>query len=724
MENSLTPAFILDKDMQLLLTNGPFVSCFERYWGEAPSIGKPLNGFESTKDIAPIQTLLAKAKEALQNNKASRSSHQIPFNGTSIELNASFTPINDTIYVTFHFNPIILDQQKQDLHNIILRNIAESVICVDLLGEVTYWNQGSTKIFGYTEQEMVGSNIRKIAPEFDSDKILNNLHNNPRPYKYQWNYTHEDGRSVIIELSTDILFDANNKVAGIITTAMDITHTAKLERLILHTNNAGKIGGWEIDLNKNVPLWTDETYKIHDIEIGKPITMDEAFSYYHPDTRPMLEEVFDKLMLDGTSYAIEIKLISAKKVLKWVRVTGDTEKDSQGNPIVLGTIQDISARKRAEEQERASDLLFKNTFDHAGIGMALVDISGVLIDANPFFVDLLGFPKSDLLKKSFGDFTHPDDLDRDLGLFKQALNGEIDTYEFPKRYITATSEIIWVQLNVSMYRNVEGEALMAIAMVQDITDKLKAVNALKELNANLEERVSERTKELTESNEELETFSYMMSHDLRTPLRSALLFSDILNRKYLKDIEDKGHDIFTHLRSSLTEMDQLVNDLLEYARMRNKDLRKQKIDTKHLIDEVLTDVAKHYDTFKDCKVDISKDLPAIAGDVTLLYHVVRNIISNCFKYKKEGINVQLTISGQQKDGFVTLTIQDNGTGFSPKFAKDIFKPFERLVNRNDVQGTGVGLAIVQRVVERHNGRVWAEGEEGVGAKFFIELPIK
>lgn len=721
VEQSLLPAFVMNKNKELLYCNGAFSECIERYWNITPTIGKKLDDFKSARDTTPFKMILSKAEEILNSGSSSRSTHQAPYNGKSLELNTSFTPIGDMVSVTFKLSSIDIDEQTQSLHNTILNNITESVICLNLLGEITYWNQGAENIFGHTKEEMLGGNIRKIAPDFDSDKVLSLLKED-RPYKSLWNYKKDDGTLITVDVSTDLLYDHSNKLTGIISNAIDVTQTQKLERLVQYTNKAAKIGGWEIDLVKNQPLWTEETYNIHDVEVGKSISLDEAFGYYHPETRPLLEVAFDKLMKEKVSFDLELKLITATKNVKWVRVTGDSEVNSAGNPIVLGTIQDINKRKKAEEKEKASDLLFKNTFDHAGLGMALVDISGVLIDANPYFVNLIGYPKAKLLKKSFAEFTHPDDIDKDLGLFEKTLKGELDYYEMPKRYLTVTGEVIWVQLNVSMYRSSKGEPLMAIAMVQDITEKVRAEDLLKELNSNLEFMVTERTKELSESNEELETFSYMMSHDLRTPLRSAMLFSDILDRKHLQDLEGKGRDVFTHLRSSLSEMDQLVNDLLEYAKMRNKELRKQNINTRELIDEVLSDVEKHYDTFENTKITLAKELAPISGDLTLLYHVLRNIISNCFKYKKEDTRLELTISAEHKSHSTTLVIEDNGTGFSPKFATEIFKPFERLVNRSDVHGTGLGLAIVQRVIEKHQGKVWAEGEVGVGAKFYIELP--
>lgn len=724
IENNLLPAFLLNQKNVLVFSNLAFVECFERYWKITPTIGLKLNQLNTELDTTPINKILLKASETFESAKPSRYTHQIPFNGNSVELNASFTPINDLVCVTFIFTPIDIDKQTQDLHNVVLKSIAEAVICLDLMGVVTYWNQGATNVFGLTEKEMFGTNIRRIEPDFDEKKVLHTLNNNTLPYKNKWSYTRNDGSKITLAVSTDILYDAKNKEIGVIVVAKDITKNEKLERLIRYTHKAAMVGGWEIDLEKNLPLWTEETYNIHDVEIGAHVNLEEAFDFYHPESRPILQEAFNKLMDTGEGFDLEVKFISAKNVHKWVRAIGNSEVNSQGKTTVLGTLQDITKRKKAEEKEKASELLFRKTFDHASIGMALVDISGVLIDANPYMVKLLGFPKKELLKKAFPEFTHPDDVEKDLGLFQKTLSGEIDVYEMPKRYVTASGDLIWVQLNVSMYRNIEGEALMAIAMVQDITEKVQAEEQLKELNANLENIVTERTKELSESNEELETFSYMMSHDLRTPLRSAMLFSDILYRKHLQDLDSKGQDIFTHLRSSLTEMDQLVNDLLEYAKMRNKDLRKQKINTKELIDEVLTDVTKHFSKNNNHSFAIDKNLPELLGDLTLLYHVLRNIISNSFKYKKADQDLELTINAEQNNGCITLVIEDNGNGFSPKFAEEIFKPFERLVNRNDVQGSGLGLAIVQRVIEKHQGKVWAEGEEGVGAKFYIQLPCK
>lgn len=723
VKNDIGPAMVLDADMSLLTANDAFFDCFHRFWGVTPEIDNRLSsGIEDTKH-GPMNTMIKKAEEALSTEKPVKLFHQISGPKQSLELKASFTPIHNLVHISFFITPIEREKKTQEFLNNILLNISEVVVCFDQMGDITYWNRGAEQCFGFTEMEMLGSNIRKLEAKLDSATILQDLKSKERPIRSNWTYKKQDGTKLHLQVSTDLMFDSRNKINGVIATAIDITEAQSLRRIIDNTHRAALVGGWEINLTKQTPIWTEETYKIHDVPLGKKVTLEEAFVFYHVDDRPKLEEAFSKLLEDGTPYDMEIRFITAKNVHKWVRVIGHKEVDDNEEVTVLGTIQDITKRKKAEEKERASDILFKNTFDNAGIGMALVDISGVLIDANPYMVNLLGFPKKELLKKSFPEFTHTDDIEKDLHLFQKTLNGEIDVYEMPKRYITANGDVVWVQLNVSMYRNEAGEALMAIAMVQDISEKVKAEEEIKQLNIDLEKRVAERTKELTEINKEMETFSYLMSHDLRTPLRSALLFSDILGRKYLDGLPEKGAEIYQHMKSSLVEMDQLVNDLLEYAKIRNNTIKAHTINTDHLLDEVLTDIKKHYEEISDLKIEVEK-LPAIKGDITLLYHAFRNIISNSFKYRKEDTSLKLSIKVHQKDKHtVTFALQDNGKGFNQKFCEEIFKPFERLVLKSDVQGSGIGLSIVERIINKHNGSVRAEGEEGKGACFYVTLPL-
>lgn len=723
VNNDIGPAMVLDEAMHIVLANHAFFDCYQRFWGITAEEGKRLGNGVDAPGHGPLNTMMNKANEALSTQKSVKLSHQIPGPKQSLELKASFTPISNLVYVSFSISPIDREKQTQDFLNNILLNISEVVICFDQMGDITYWNRGAENLFELTQMEMEGSNIRKLDTRLDHATILNNLKTKERPLRTNWTFKKDDGSKVHLKVSTDLMFDARNKITGIIATGIDITEAQKLQRIIDNTHKAALVGGWEINLTKQSPIWTEETYKIHDVPIGKKVTLEEAFEFYHVDDRPKLQAAFEKLMADGSPYDMEIRFVTAKNVHKWVRVIGQKETDDNGEITILGTIQDITKRKKAEEKERASDILFKNTFENAGIGMALVDISGVLIDANPYMVKLLGFPKKELLKKSFPEFTHTDDIEKDLHLFQKTLSGEIDVYEMPKRYITANGDVVWVQLNVSMYRNEAGEALMAIAMVQDITEKVKAEQEIKQLNIDLEKRVEERTKELTEINKEMETFSYLMSHDLRTPLRSALLFSDILGRKYLDGLSEKGAEIYQHMKSSLVEMDQLVNDLLEYAKIRNNTIKANTINTDHLLDEVLTDVKKHYEEISDLTIEVEK-LPAVKGDITLLYHAFRNIISNSFKYRKEDASLKLSIKVHQKDKHtVTFALQDNGKGFDQKFCEEIFKPFERLVLKSDVQGSGIGLSIVERIINKHNGSVRAEGEEGKGACFYVTLPL-
>ena len=722
--NDRSSSVLLGPDMSILVANDAFFDCYQRFWGHIPKLGDRLNNSPNNDTNTTIDKLVEQVETCIRTDQMLRYEDRIAFRDRALELNASLTPIYGMVHLSFMLIPIDVEEQTQELYSSILSNISESVICIDLHGAITYWNQGATTTFGHTAEEMIGKNIKSFRPDFDTEHISSILNEHQRPHQTQaqWNYKRKDGVHITVGTSTDILFDPRNKMVGIVLIATDITQNKKLERLIKYTHKAAKIGGWEIDVETQTPLWTEETYNIHDVEVGQHVDLAKAFEFYHVDDRPKLQAAFNELMEHSTPYDLEIRFISAKNIHKWVRAIGNVEYDAQGRQLVIGSLQDITNRKEAEEKEKASNILFKNTFENAGMGMALINISGALINANPYLVDLLGYPKKALLNMSFAEFTHPDDIEKDLNLFEQTLSGEIDDYEIEKRYITASGETIWVQLNVSMYRNEKQEPLMAIKMIKNITEKIKAENDLKELNMKLEERVKERTKELTESNEELETFSYMMSHDLRTPLRSALLFSNILDRKHLAELDPKGKEVFAHMQSSLTEMDHLVNDLLEYARMRSNTLKKQQIDTNKLIDEVMKDVGKHYNTTDNCKIDVDEELPKLSGDLTLLYHVLQNIISNSFKYRKPDQELLLSINAEKTDDTVTLIIKDNGTGFSQKYAQDIFKPFERLVNQSEIQGSGIGLAIAERVIYRHNGKIWAEGKEGVGATFYLQLP--
>jgi signal transduction histidine kinase len=249
----------------------------------------------------------------------------------------------------------------------------------------------------------------------------------------------------------------------------------------------------------------------------------------------------------------------------------------------------------------------------------------------------------------------------------------------------------------------------------------KMEKSLKEANAELEQRVQQRTAELETANKELESFSYSVSHDLKAPLRAINGFTEIFVKKYADKIDDKGREMAGVIVANAKKMGQLIEDLLEFSRIGRKEMVMNIVSMDEVVQQVLNDTRTAY---KDKNVEVVVEkLPDVHGDRNLLLQVWTNLISNAFKYTGHKEKARIVIGSYIKNNEFVFFIKDNGAGFDMKYQDKLFKVFQRLHGSDEFEGTGVGLANVNRIITRHGGRVWAEGKVDEGATFYFSLPV-
>lgn len=270
-----------------------------------------------------------------------------------------------------------------------------------------------------------------------------------------------------------------------------------------------------------------------------------------------------------------------------------------------------------------------------------------------------------------------------------------------------------------LVKNNEGKTIGIRAVVQDITGRKRAEEDIHRLNADLERRVIERTTQLESANKELEAFSYSVSHDLRTPLRAVDGFSQAVQEDFGSLLPPAGQHQLQTIRESAQRMGELIDDLLMFSRLSRQSLRKQAVDTEKLVRGVLKDLASSRD---EQRIEIRVgELPPCEGDAALLKQVWVNLLSNAFKYTRRRDRAIVEIGCNRQAGENIYFVRDNGTGFDMRYVHKLFGVFQRLHRAEEYEGTGVGLAIVQRVVSRHGGRVWAEAKLNEGAIFQFTL---
>ena len=383
--------------------------------------------------------------------------------------------------------------------------------------------------------------------------------------------------------------------------------------------------------------------------------------------------------------------------------------------------REIQKRRAAQEHAEKVALELADLYDNAPCAYHSVDAQGVITRINNTELAWLGYTRDEIVgKMRHPDLMTPESAERyrqtmfPLGLEQGWLKG----VEFD--YVRKDGSTFCGALNATVVRDAQGRYVTSRTSLYDITDRKQAELRIRQLNAQLDQRAVE----LEMTNKELESFSYSVSHDLRSPLRAIDGFSRMIEEDYANRLDDEGRRILQVIRDNSKKMGQLIDDLLAFSRLGRKPVEAAAIDMDALVDEVWTQAcaAAHGGT-RDTAPRLRREpLPAAWGDAAMIRQVLANLVSNAIKYSSRQTEPLVEISGSQEGEETLYQVRDNGVGFDMQYYNKLFGVFQRLHGADEFPGTGVGLAIVQRVVVRHGGRVWAQSQPGAGSTFTFSLP--
>jgi PAS domain S-box-containing protein len=421
---------------------------------------------------------------------------------------------------------------------------------------------------------------------------------------------------------------------------------------------------------------------------------------------------------DGSTFPVEVS--SQGATIGGVRALISIVRDITERKQIEQELQEAHAELEVKVQERTAALseanaLLQALMDNIPDHIYFKDTQSRFIRNSRSQASLLGLrdPSETVGKTDFDFFPH---AAQSFAEEQEVMRSGKPLVDFEEWVVWPDGREMWVSTTKMPLRNAEGETIGIFGISHNITERKRAEQAIRQLNADLEKQA----EQLQAANKELEAFSYSVSHDLRAPLRAIDGYTRILLEDYEPALDDEGKRICGVISREARRMGQLIDDLLAFSRLGRKEMYSSRIDMRGLAVSVLNDLLKD-ENRERMEFQIGK-LPDARGDSSLIRQVWVNLLANAIKFtsKKEQAVIEVD-SKTTKDEFIYY-VRDNGAGFDMEYANKLFGVFQRLHSENEFSGTGVGLAIVQRIIRRHNGRIWAEGEVEKGATFYFALP--
>lgn len=575
----------------------------------------------------------------------------------------------------------------------------DPLVTISPEGKITDVNQATVEVTGCSPEELIGSDFSDYFTEPEEAREgYQQVFEEGFVRDYPLAIRHKSGSITHVLYNATVYKDQLGHVIGVFAAARDITERKKVEDQ-LHATSAYARSLIETSLDPLVTISpegkiTDVNHATEEITgVTREWLIGTDFSNYFTEPRKA-RSGYRKVFKEGsvTDYPLVIK--GPNKNLIDVLYNASVYKDAEGKVRgVFAAARDVSKQKEASEYARS---LIEASLD------PLVTISpeGKIDDVNDATIKVTGLDKERLIGSDFSDyFTEPDKARQ--GYEIAFSKGEVK--EYPLTIKHTSGQLFDVLYNASVYRDRQGSVLGVFAAARDNSRAKKA-----------QER-------LEQSNKELEAFSYSVSHDLRAPLRQIDGFAKILKQDYEASLPDDGKRIVGVISECSRNLGALIDSLLEFSRLGRTAIHPQFIDIGLMAKSTYTEVKSIEDPTRHIDFRIEK-MPDQSVDQQLMRQVWRNLISNAIKFTQNKENPTIEIGCEQQDHQNIYHVKDNGAGFDPKFSNQLFKVFSRLHDNDEFQGTGVGLAICRKIIEQHDGKIWAESSLNNGATFYFSLP--
>lgn len=479
---------------------------------------------------------------------------------------------------------------------------------------------------------------------------------------------------------------------------------ARSSSLLRSASINGRVFPWDWDVQNDSLHWGIPPEQILGPHTSSRPTQPDFRDMVHPDDLERYLEAGRRTLREGRPYYCEFRLVGTDNVVRWIAARGEPMLDASNRVVrLIGASIDITERKQAEESLRQ----FSRAVEQINQGVMITDASGRIVYVNPHFCESTGYRREEILGRnprvlSSGE-TAPEVYRH---LWDTLLNGETWRGELLNR--RKDESLYWESNVISPVRNDAGEITHFVAVKEDIS-------ARKEV----EDEVQQLAAELAEKNRELESFGYTVSHDLRAPLRAIDGFVSLALENAGAEMGQEAREYLKRAKAGAGRMGRLIEDMLELARLSRREMRRDTVSLSRMATDIAAEL-RQAEPQRQVEFAIEDGLMDSA-DPVLLRNVLQNLLGNAWKFTRKTPHARIAFGRRTGDGAPRYFVKDNGAGFDMKFADRLFVPFQRLHSQAEFDGTGVGLASVARILQRHGGDIAAQAAPGSGATFDFSL---